>query len=77
MATTHTYVISSVTQTGDQLYIQGTVDGVNVAVLTSVSAAGLAMASVVAFQAFIQPLLAAAVPPQSVQHPELAATFVK
>lgn len=72
---TNVYVITSVVQLGDQLTVSGTVNGTNVAVITSARAAGSAMATAAGFQAFIQPLMDAAIPPQPVQHPKLVQTF--
>lgn len=73
----HTYIITGVTSTGDNLTVQGSVDGIAVTVLTSVAAAGNSMASAVAFRNFIAPLMLAAVPPQPSASPALNQTFTQ
>jgi hypothetical protein len=75
MATTHTYIITSVTQLGDQLTITGTVDGVAVTVSTWASAAGALLASALGFRSFIAPLMLAALPPAPTELPQLHQSF--
>jgi hypothetical protein len=73
----HTYVITSVTTTGDSLVVVGTVDGTAVTVNTWVSAAGNSLGSVISFHNFIAPLMLAAVPPAAVSQPTLVGTFTQ
>lgn len=78
MAGTNTYVITSVTELGDVLTVTGTVNGVPMTVTPWVSAAGNALASAIAFEAFIAPLmLAAAQPPVPAVVPDLTLTFTR
>lgn len=58
----HTYVITSVTQSGDLLVISGSVDGITVNVTAYASAAGNALASALGFRNFIAPIMLAALP---------------
>lgn len=55
----HTYVVTSITTVGNTVNITGTVDGVPV--ITAYPATTV-FASVLLFQAFIQPLMLAAAP---------------
>jgi molybdopterin biosynthesis enzyme len=71
----NTYVINSVTILGDQLTVQGTVNGTPVTVSTWVSAAGNSMASAISFRNFIAPLMLAAVPSASTTRADLTGTF--
>ena len=66
------YVITTVTENAltDSLVVTGTVNGIAVTVTTWISAAGGALASAIAFENFIAPLMLAAynavVPPTAV-----------
>lgn len=73
----HTYVITSVVTLGDNLTVQGSVDGIAVTVGTYVSTAGNSMASALAFRNFIAPLMLAALPPTSTANPALQQTFTQ
>ena len=55
----HTYVVASMTQLGSTVYVNGTVDNIPVQVSYPSSQT---FASVMTFQAFIQPLMLAAAP---------------
>lgn len=56
------YVISSVTQFNDYITVSGTVNGIPVSVQAFNKDVGNAMASALAFENFIAPLMLAAVP---------------
>lgn len=73
----HTYVITSVVETGDYLLIAGSVDGTPVLVTTYVSAAGNTLASALSFRNFIAPLMLAALPPPPTTLPSLIQTFTQ
>lgn len=73
----HTYVITSVTESGDQLLISGSVDGITVNVSTYVSVAGSALASAIAFRNFAAALMLAALPAAPTALGSLAQTFTQ
>jgi hypothetical protein len=82
MAATHTYIISSVTESGDVLTVTGTVDTipstgpVPVTVNLWVSAASAHLASAISFQSYIAPyMLAQAFPTPPTTQPTLVGTF--
>jgi hypothetical protein len=70
------YIISRVATLGDSLTVVGSVNGVTVIVYTFVSAAGSAMASVIAFRNFIAPLMLALVPTPT-ENPTLTGSFTQ
>ena len=67
----HTYSIISISSVGDTLSVRAAVDGVQVDYVGSVAAAGNAMASAIAFENYIAPLLLALVPPAVAAYPTL------
>lgn len=71
----NTYVITSVTSVGDNLTVIGTVNGIQVGLVTSLSKAGNAMASAIAFENYIAPLMLAAVPPTPTVYGALNLSF--
>lgn len=73
----HTYVINSVTENGDILIIQGSVDGVPVNVQSYVSVAGNALASAIAFRNFAAALMLAALPATPTALGSLNQTFTQ
>ncbi len=67
----HTYVISSMTAVGDQLTVVGSVDGQSVTVQTWLSALAK-LPSAASVQAFLAPLMTAALPQAAVSVPSSA-----
>ena len=65
------YVITSISSVGDVLTVNATVNGTQVIYVGSVAAAGSAMASAIAFENYIAPLLLALVPPAVAAYPTL------
>lgn len=73
----HTYVITSVMVTGDQVTITGTVDAVPVVAIGWVSASPGSFASAIAFRNYSAALMLAALPPQPTANPALLQTFTQ